>query len=96
MENLLFEVADNASGLVVEVEYLGAIRIAVNRLMESIDETIDNNWHEDRAVAHLTINEIEQRVRLIYLAFDPLFNKMSESVTALDGNIELLRNATRK
>ena len=96
MENLLFEVADSASGVVVGVEYLGAIRTAVNRLMESIDETIDNNWHEDRVVACLTIAEIEQRVRLIYLAFDPLFEKMSESVITLDRNIEQLRKATRK
>jgi len=94
MENLLFEVADNAWEIVVEMECLGAIRTAVNRLMGSIDETTLNNWHEDKAMARLTIIDMEQRVRLIELAFNPLFDKMRESAIALEGNIEQLRKVT--
>ncbi|MFJ7371574.1 hypothetical protein ACIQVU_19410 [Lysinibacillus sp. NPDC098008] len=94
MEDLLFEAADNARSIVVELEHLNAIRIGVERLMERIEEVIYKKWHENMGVAQLTIIEMEQSVRLLDLAFNPLFEKMRERAITLDENIEQLRNVT--
>lgn len=64
---------------------LKTVQEAVGQLMERINEIKHNGWHEDKGMAYLSINEIEQTVRLIDMAFYPLTKKICNTVNELDG-----------
>lgn len=80
------EVENSSFELNVQVVKLGTVQSAVAQLMERIDDIKLNGWHEERGVAYLSINEIEQTVRLIDMAFYPLMKEMSDTIKELSGN----------
>lgn len=83
---LVQEVENSSYELNVQAVKLDTVQTAVARLMERIDGIVHNGWHEDRAMAYLSINEIEQTVRLIDMAFVPLMKEMSDTIKKLSGD----------
>ena len=69
---------------------LRVVQGAVARLLERIDEITDKGWHEDRGLAYVSILEIQDTVRLIDMAFHPLFKKITEEVNTLNSHAEEL------
>lgn len=66
--------------LTAEMIKLEVVQYAVAQLMESIDEIKHNKWNEDPGMARLSIDEVERKVRLIDMAFYPLFKTIKETV----------------
>jgi len=63
---------------------LEVVQGAVARLMDKIDDITDKGWHEDRGMACVSILEIQDIVRLIDMAFRPLFIEMLQDVDTLN------------
>jgi len=79
-----------AGSISVQMIDLRVVQQAVANLMNRIDEITDKGWHEDRGMAHLSILEIQDSLRLIDMAFHPLFKEMSEEVNTLNSYAEEL------
>lgn len=60
------------------------LQVAVARLLERIDDITYKGWDKDRGMAYLAIDEIRDTVRLIDMAFFPLFKEMSKEVDTLN------------
>lgn len=87
-EKLMKLVQDNNSDvyfLSSEMIELETVQGAVARLIERIDEITHNGWDRDSGMAFLSIKEIQDTVRLIDLAFQPLFGKIKDIVGKIDG-----------
>lgn len=88
LETVVQENSHNVYGLSAQMIKLEVIQGAVARLLERIDDIVHKGWHEDRGMACLSILEIQDTVRLIDMAFYPLFKEMSQEVdTATKPNI---------
>ncbi|WP_313469517.1 hypothetical protein [Lysinibacillus sp.] len=73
----------NLSAQMVELE---VVQGAVASLIERIDEIHHNGWNEERGMATLCLKEIQDSVRLIDMAFYPLFKEMNSRVDKLHNN----------
>ena len=71
------------SAQMVELE---VVRGAVAKLRERIEEIHHKGWNEERGLARLSLKEIQDSVRLIDMAFYPLFEEVSDSVDKLHNN----------
>lgn len=84
------ENSTNAYNLSAQMIQLEVIQGAVTRLIDKIDEITHKGWHEDRGMACVSILEIQDTVRLIDMAFYPLFKEMSQNVDTLNSQAEEL------
>lgn len=72
-----------SSDLEVQMIKMEAIQGGVSRLMDRIDEITYKGWDKEQAMAYLSIEEIKDTVRLLDMAFQPLFKSVSESVNEI-------------
>lgn len=84
VRNLVFETNHQTYELSTDMIKLEVIQNAVSRLLERIDEITYKKWNEDPAMARLSIDEIKDTVRLIDMAFYPLFLSLNKDVNELD------------
>lgn len=80
---LVHENSNNAYNLSAQMVQLEVVQGAVARLMDRIDKIIHNGWDKDFRMAYMSINEIQDTLRLIDMGFRPLFKEMSEEVNTL-------------
>ena len=73
----------NACNLSAQMVQLEVVQGAVARLMDKIDKIIHDGWDRDFRMAYMSINEIQDTLRLIDMGFRPLFKEMSEEVNTL-------------
>lgn len=85
-----FETKEQSSVLSANMKKLEVIQNAVSQLMDRIDEIIYKGWDKDLGMAYLSIGEIERTVRLIDMAFYPLFKEMSNEVRSLENTTDQL------
>lgn len=90
LEKVILKNSNDAVGLSVQLIDLRVVQQAVAKLMNRIDEITENDWHEDRGMACLSILEIQDTVRLIDMAFYPLFKRMEDEVKTLNIHAEKL------
>lgn len=94
------ENADAASEMAVQMVKLEVVQGAVANLLERIDEVVHKGWDKDGAMAYLAIAEIQDTVRLIDMAFQPLLNQMqneTSGLSSLSGTlVEMSKNMTDK
>jgi|GEM_PF-2470580 len=90
LEKVILKNSNDAVGLSVQLIDLRVVQQAVAKLMNRIDEITENGWHEDRGMACLSILEIQDTVRLIDMAFYPLFKRMEDEVKTLNIHAEKL------
>lgn len=83
-KHLAFETNHKAYELSAGMIDLEVIQGAVAKLMEKIDDITYKKWDEDPSLARLSIGEIKDTVRLIDMAFYPLFSTLNENVEKLD------------
>jgi len=84
LEKVILENSNDAVGLSVQMIDLRVVQQAIAKLMNRIDEITENGWHEDRGMACLSILEIQDTVRLIDMAFYPLFKRMEDEVKTIN------------
>ncbi|MFJ7920155.1 hypothetical protein ACIQ6U_10380 [Lysinibacillus fusiformis] len=84
LEKVVLENSNDAFGLSVQMTDLRVVQQAVANLTNRIDEITHKGWHEERGLACTSILEIQDTVRLIDMAFFPLFKRMSEEVDTLN------------
>ncbi|MGA3678140.1 hypothetical protein [Lysinibacillus agricola] len=84
LETVVQENSHSVYGLSAQMIQLEVIQGAVARLLERIDDIVHKGWDKDRGMACLAIDEIRDTVRLIDMAFFPLFKEMSEEVNSLN------------
>lgn len=84
---------DILSAQLIELE---VVQGAVARLMDRIDEITYKGWDKDFGMAHLSIHEIKDTVRLIDMGFNPLFKKISEEVNTLNIHAQELYETVNK
>lgn len=92
VRNLAFETSHQTYALSAAMINLEAIQGAVSQLMERIDEITYKKWDEDPGMARLSIREIKDTVRLIDMAFNPLFCSLNEDVKKLENHSNELFN----
>lgn len=90
LEKVVLENSNDAVGLSVQLIDLQVVQQAVAKLMNRIDEITENGWHEDRGMACLSILEIQDTVRLIDMAFYPLFKRMEDEVKTINSHAQEL------
>ncbi|WGT38473.1 hypothetical protein QH639_22100 [Lysinibacillus sp. 1 U-2021] len=84
LEKVVLENSNNIYVLSAQITQLEVIQGAVAKLLERIEDIVHNGWNKDRGMAYLAIDEIQDTVRLIDMAFHPLFKEMSEGVNTLN------------
>ncbi|MCL1696544.1 hypothetical protein [Lysinibacillus sp. BPa_S21] len=84
LETVVLENSNDAVGLSVQMIQLKTVQNAIAQLMVEIDEITEKGWHEDPGMAYLSILKIQDTVRLIDMAFFPLFKEISEEVNAIN------------
>lgn len=84
IENLIFENQSKASDIDVNMMQLEVIQVAVYKLMDHIDEMEHKNYFDNVYIAKRCLKEIQDKVRLIDMAFNPLFKEMNERVSTLN------------
>ncbi len=84
LEKVVLDNSNDASGLSVQMIDLRVVQQAIAKLTNRIDEITENGWHEDRGMACLSILEIQDTVRLIDMAFYPLFKRMEDEVKTIN------------
>ena len=90
LKAVVHENSTNAYNLSAQMIELAVVQSAVAGLLEHIDEITHKGWHEDRGMAYVSILEIQDTVRLIDMAFYPLFKNISEEVISLNSHAEEL------
>ena len=96
LETLAHENRNSAYTLSLHVSELKAIRGAVEKLTEHVDNIIENKWYENSQTAYLSISEVQDTVHLINMAFRPLFDDMAEGVNDLNINSQELHDTVIK
>lgn len=84
LRTIAYENSSNAYNLSAQMIQLKTVQNEVARLLNKLDDITHKGWHEDRGMACLSILEIQDTVRLIDMAFFPLFKDMSEEVDILE------------
>lgn len=90
LEKVVLENSNDAFGLSVQLNDLRVVQQAVANLTNRIDEITHKGWHEDSGMAYASILEIQDTVRLIDMAFYPLFKRMEDEVKTLNIHAEKL------
>lgn len=65
---------------------LEVVKKSVEKLLGRIDSIVENKWHEQLGMANLSIKEIHETVRLINMAFNPLFQQMNSRLHKLNND----------
>ena len=86
VKHLVFETNHQAYELSADMIKLEVVQNAIGKLMERIDEITYNKWNEDPSMARLSIDEIKDTVRLIEMAFYPLYLSLNAGVNKLDSH----------
>ncbi|MGE7091200.1 hypothetical protein ACQKII_06990 [Lysinibacillus sp. NPDC048646] len=84
LETVIQENSSNTYKLSTQMIQLEVVQCAVARLMDRIDEITYKGWHKEHGMACVSILEIQDTVRLIDMAFFPLFKEMSEEVKTIN------------
>lgn len=84
LKKVVLENSNDATGLSVQMIDLRVVQQAIAKLMNRIDEITENGWHEDRGMAYMSILEIQDTVRLIDMAYYPLFKRMEDEVKTIN------------
>ncbi|MGE7945515.1 hypothetical protein [Lysinibacillus sp. NPDC093688] len=84
LETVAHENSSNVYNLSAQMIQLKTVQNEVARLLNKLDDITHKGWHENRGMACLSILEIQDTVRLIDMAFFPLFKDMSEEVDTLN------------
>ncbi|MGE7110635.1 hypothetical protein [Lysinibacillus sp. NPDC047702] len=90
LRTVVRENSNNANSLSVQMIDLRVVQQAIANLMNRFDEITDRGWHEDRGMACLSILQIQDSLRLIDMAFHPLFKNITEEVNTLNIHAEEL------
>ena len=92
VRHLVFETNHEAYALSANMENLEVIQTTVAQLLQRIEDITYKKWDEDPAMAQLSICEIKNTVRLIDMAFNPLFSTINEDVEKLSTHTNELFN----
>ncbi|MED0665678.1 hypothetical protein P4T04_05020 [Bacillus badius] len=92
VRNLVSETSHQAYELSANMINLEVIQGAVAKLMERIDEITYKKWNEDPTMARLSIDEIKDTVRMIDMAFYPLFLSLNKNINKLETHSSELFN----
>lgn len=84
VRELVFESNHQIFGISSDMIKLEVIQNSIAQLMDRIDEITHKGWDRELGMANLSIKEIEKTVRLIDMAFYPLFSSLSENVKKLE------------
>lgn len=84
VRHLVFEINHQTYEFSGDMIGLEVIQKAVAQLIERIDEITYKKWDEDPEMARLSISEIKDSVRLIDMAFHPLYSSINEGVQKLE------------
>lgn len=84
LEKVVFENSNNVYNLTAQMIELQVVQGAIGHLIEKIDDIKYKKWDEDPGKAYLAFGEIRDTVRLIDMAFLPLFKEMSKDVDAIN------------
>lgn len=84
LEKAVLESNNNVYSLSAQIVQLRVVQQATSHLMDKIDEITHKGWHENSGMAYASILEIQDTLRLIDMAFNPLFKEMSEEVKTLN------------
>lgn len=90
LEKAVLESNNNVYSLSAQIIQLRVVQQATSHLMDKIDEITHKGWHEDIGMAHAAILEIQDTLRLIDMAFFPLYKDMSEEVDTLNNHAKEL------
>lgn len=96
LEKVVLENSNNIYVLSAQLTQLEVIQGALAKLLERIDDIVHNGWNKDRGMAYLAIDEIQDTVRLIDMAFNPLFKEMSEEIKTLNIHADELNKMVLK
>ncbi|MGG2057380.1 hypothetical protein ABFY48_24135 [Lysinibacillus pakistanensis] len=86
LETVVQENSHSVYGLSAQMIELEVVQGAVAKLLERIDDIVHKGWHENSGMAYLSILEIQDTVRLIDMAFYPLFKNITEEVNTLNSH----------
>lgn len=95
IEDLVFETNHHAYNLSAEMMNLEVIYKALWVLDDRIEEIIHKGFDEDITLARLSIGEIKDSIRLLCMAFHPLFTSLNESTESLNDHSSKLFNIVR-
>ncbi|WP_341299256.1 hypothetical protein MHB44_11540 [Lysinibacillus sp. FSL H8-0500] len=84
VKSLVQDNSHEVYSLSAQMVQLQVIQGAVARLLERIDDIVYKGWHTNSGMAHLSILEIRDTVRLVDIGFHPLHTKMQETVNAVE------------
>ena len=84
LKKVVIENSNDASRLSVQMIDLQVAQQAVANLMNRIDEITYKGWHEDRGMACMSILQIQDTLRLIDMAFNPLFKEMTQEIDTIN------------
>ncbi|MFJ7839906.1 hypothetical protein ACIQXG_10525 [Lysinibacillus sphaericus] len=84
LRTVVHENSRNVDNLFAQMIQLKTVQNQVACLLNKLDEITGNGWHEDRGMACLSILQIQDTVRLIDMAFYPLFKEMSQEFDTLN------------
>ncbi|KOS61960.1 hypothetical protein FJQ98_19315 [Lysinibacillus agricola] len=84
LETVVQENSHSVYGLSAQMIQLKTVQNEVARLLNKLDDITHKGWHEDRGLACISILQIQDSVRLIDMAFYPLFKEMSQEVDTLN------------
>jgi len=96
LETVVQENSHSVYGLSTQMIQLKTVQNEVARLLNKLDEITENGWHEDRGLACISILQIQDTVRLIDMAFYPLFKEMAKEVEVINIHSEELFNTIVK
>lgn len=86
-KKIVMEANHNAGELSVETNDLRIIQEAITDLSFRMDDITHKRWDEDPTMARLAIAEIKDKVRLIDMAFIPLFTSMDNNSKELEKHL---------
>lgn len=84
LRTVVHENSSNVYNLSAQMIQLKTVQNEVARLLNKIDDITHEGWHEERGMACMSILQIQDTVRLIDMAFYPLFKEMSQEVETLN------------
>jgi len=84
LETAVQENSHSVYGLSAQMIQLEVVQGSVAQLLNKLDEITDKGWHKDSGMAYMSILQIQDTVRLIDMAFNPLFKEMEQEVDTLN------------
>lgn len=96
LETVIQENSHTSYELSAQMIQLEVVQGAVAKLMERIDDIVHKGWDKEQGMAYMAIDEIRDTVRLIDMAFFPLYKEMSEEVKTLNIHAQELHDTVIK